>query len=95
MALRWDDIDTNSTHNIYKHTHILAKIFVGIMHNFFNLFKSCFNFTKILYYIFILKFTRQEAHVVLRGFFSLFWFFLTLRYLLKTDKPKPSKEEIN
>lgn len=32
---RWDDIDTNSTHNIYKHTHILAKIFVGIMLNFF------------------------------------------------------------
>lgn len=34
VTLRWDDIDTNSTHNIYKHTHILAKIFVGIMHNF-------------------------------------------------------------
>lgn len=43
VAPRWNDIDINSTRNEY----ILAKIFVGIMHKVFNLFKSCFNFSHI------------------------------------------------
>lgn len=97
VALRWNDIDTNSTHN----EHTLANIVVGIMHIVLNLFKSCFNFTEIFCYIFIWKFTRHQAHVVLIFFlfvcfFGLFIFFVfMLRYLLKTDEPKLSKEEVN
>lgn len=45
VAVRWNDIDTNSKYNAY----ILSKIFVDIMYNVFNLFKSCFNLTEIFY----------------------------------------------